>query len=76
MRPEQRLSMSEQAAAVRKPCTICPGCGSPRFYATNTYYLVDGTKRRLRKCWNCEYALTESVPDPIVDGAAEGELSE
>ena len=75
MRPEQRLSMSEQAAAVRKPITICPECGIQRFYAGSPYYLTDGTKRRTRICvmklGGCGYARSETVLDPIVDGAPE-----
>lgn len=73
MRPEQRLTMSEQAAAVRTPITTCPKCGALRFYADPAYYLTDGTKRRTRKCPNlaCGYARTETVPEPIVDGEPE-----
>jgi len=54
--------------------TVCPQCGHPRFYATNTYYLIDGTKRRLRKCFACGHARSEMVPRPILDGDDNGDM--
>jgi hypothetical protein len=47
--------------------TICPECGHIRFYATNSYRLVNGVKRRLRQCFECGFARSETVPEPIPD---------
>ena len=69
MRPEERLTMGEQASAVRQPSTTCPQCKAHRFYTTNTWYKIGGMKRRLRKCWQCGYAENETVPEPIVEEA-------
>ena len=54
--------MSELADACRTPRTICPGCGAARYHVSNTYYLGDGTKKRLRKCFQCGHAETETPP--------------
>lgn len=68
--PKQRMTadqMRTAADAGSGRITICPQCGGKRFYATNTYYLVDGLKRRLRQCFACGFARNESVPEPIPD---------
>lgn len=69
MRPDERPTAEELAMRAdpsrASRLTICPRCGRPHFYATNTYYVLDGAKKRLRKCNGCNYARTEIVPDPV-----------
>jgi len=71
MRPEQRLSMSEQAAAVRHRDITCPACMVDAFVATTTWWKTTkngGTiMRRARKCRACGYADNEDVPPPVRD---------
>jgi C4-type Zn-finger protein len=68
MTPRHITSEKMQAASeIGGKLTICPHCGHPRFYTTNTYHLVNGVKRRLRQCFQCGYARNEIVPQPIPD---------
>jgi hypothetical protein len=71
MNPEDRKTAEQMKAEApqdgARKLTICPQCGHIRFYATNTYRLVNGVKRRLRKCWECGFAQNETVPEPIQD---------
>jgi RNase P subunit RPR2 len=47
--------------------TICPKCGHPRFYASNSRPGKDGVRRRNRVCFACGYVIEEKVLDPIVE---------
>ena len=49
------------------PCgRECPECEREGLVVHNTYYLADGTKRRLRKCRFCDYSVTETVNVVVV----------
>ena len=66
-KPPRSLAEIIHGGSAGRSLIVCPECGKPVFFAANTYYLVDGTKRRLRKCRFCQYAASETVPEPIPD---------
>ena len=67
-RPVKPIAELLAAAGGRAP-TTCPGCGREHAcYATSSYQTLRFGRRRLRKCRFCEYAHTETVPAPVIEG--------
>jgi hypothetical protein len=52
----------------------CPECERMGLIVTNTYYTADNTKRRLRQCRFCGYAVTENVSVVVVENVETGEI--
>ncbi len=67
--PRPTKPLGDLMAGDGRAKTTCPKCGREHAcYAVNSYSTLSFGRRRLRKCRFCDYAATETVPAPIIEG--------
>jgi len=77
--PKKRKTLAEMAAeAGGNPgggkVRMCPACGKRLFKVKQTWYLIDGTKRRGYACAACGHVDTSSVTE-VFDADEQGEIA-